>query len=83
MAVTSNAPVASPAIASGESEGRFVASAADIVIEGYTFIVAPGGRSIVQMRGNARGKPVTIENDREKSHADAHIIPGHSDISMT
>ena len=81
-AVTSSAPVASPAMASGESELRFVESAADIVIEGYTFIVATKGAISAGRWGNARGKPATIESDREKSRAGAHIILGNSDISM-
>ena len=40
MAVTSNAPVARAAMASGESDLRFEEWAADIVIEGNTFNVA-------------------------------------------
>ena len=53
-AVTSRAPVASPVMASGESKLRFLESAADIVIEGYTFFVATQGALSAGRWGNAR-----------------------------
>jgi hypothetical protein len=79
------APAASAARASDENERRFVESeesAAVIDIEGNTFIVAPLRAFYLADVGNVRGEPATIERNHEKSHADAHIIPGGSDISM-